>query len=86
MVGFGCRVLGWVQERKGIDHCWWTSARSNCKQIFSGLRIWCGFGFSFGLSLGFGVGVGVWGMGCACLGIRAGFPSVARVSVRSNCA
>ena len=71
MAGFGCRVLGWVQKRKGINHCWWTSACSNYIQIFSGLQIWCGFGFSLGL--GFGVGAGVWSMGCACLGLRAGF-------------
>ena len=84
MVGFGCRVLGWVQESKGIDCCWWTSVRSNCKQIFGGLQIWCGFGF--GLGIGFGVGVGVWSMGCACLGIGAGFQLVAGETVRSNCA
>ena len=69
MVGFGCRVLGWVKERKGINRCWWTSAHSKCKQIFSGLGIW----WDFGLGLGFGVGVGVWSVGCACLGIGVGF-------------
>ena len=55
MAGFGYWVLGWVKRAKGINHCWWTSARSNCKLIFSGLEIWWGFG----LGLGFGVGVGV---------------------------
>ena len=44
------------------------------------LGVWWGFG----IDLGFGVGV--WSMGCACLGIGAGFKSVAGVTVRSNCA
>ena len=99
MVGFGFWVLGWVKEHKDINYCWWTSARSNYKQIFSGLGIWWGFD----LGLGFGVGVGVWSidsacleigagfrsvwsMGCSCLIIGTGFRSVARVTVHSNCA
>ena len=54
-LGLGVGFWVGLKERKGINHCWWTFARSNCKLSFSGLGIWWGSG----LGLGFGDGVGV---------------------------